>query len=160
LALTFESLKYFAGYFDEFDNEFLPYCTVRPSLGKYAVIVTSYSMILLELTPIVVYGVSYVKLYLEFRKTAAASQGMNLNLLEIKKRLHDKVKVILWSEFFLLSSLLSSLLTLIIIKYPIIGKQIVAVCGHLAFLYADFGFDSELYFPERPLQRGSGGSVL
>lgn len=90
IALICEILLLVMSFFDEYESQKMPVCLIRAANGKYGLPINLYSVMFLNVSPVVIYVASYIFLLSKYRK-AVRNQIEGSNLLEMKKQLHDKV---------------------------------------------------------------------
>lgn len=94
VSLFIEVIAYVVGFFDIFEpSAHYLICATRTSLGKFATPIQLTTYNLITFAPVVVYCIVFYKIRSEYR-IALSSSSASSNLLEIKKRMHNKVLVL------------------------------------------------------------------
>jgi len=161
VAVAVEGAKFIASFFDQFSEEPLPICTSRSSVGKYIFMINLYVMILIETAPILIYACAYSMLYKQYKNMEAQhTRAASSNLLEIKKRMRNKVREFKNCRMSVFDNCCGFLnLNFKLIKRPS-GEQIADFRRTVAFLHGVPGFTVNMGPTERPFQRQSCGSIL
>jgi len=91
LIFLAEFARIVPSFFDQFYRDPVPICLARTGIGPYYTQFMAVSQLLINLMPVIVYLISYMCLFAEFRKIVHKHQLVNEQLIDIKKRLRDKV---------------------------------------------------------------------
>lgn len=91
-SIIFEIVLSALGFFDQFDPyPSIPVCFTRTSSGTYMKPVFAISLLPVSIIPVVLYELSYKSLRAQYNREKLSADSRN-NLLEMKKRLNDKVR--------------------------------------------------------------------
>jgi len=94
MVIVIESLHFLVNLFDELPGvDWLPICTPHAAMGK---IMTHLSLLIvfIDTAPVLIYGLAYMQLYRQYKKFAAECDESSGNILDVKKRLRNKVIIL------------------------------------------------------------------